>query len=165
MADDSDLIRRANSLLNAEAAGVAGDRREGPRRIGRRRSFIASTTPPETAAGAALPAPAASEDDDLPLLTEVVLPLETIPEDSAESIDARLRPGLAADLADRIARHLGNELPALLECALRQATEQVGQGIAATVETAMRDFLAQRGQLRLPLPDADSEQAGGAEQA
>ena len=61
MADDSDLIRRANSLLNAEAAGVAGDRREGPRRIGRRRSFIASTTPPETAAGAAPPTPALAQ--------------------------------------------------------------------------------------------------------
>jgi hypothetical protein len=46
MADDSDLIRRADSLINPEADPAGVDRRESSRRLRRRRSFIASVDRP-----------------------------------------------------------------------------------------------------------------------
>jgi hypothetical protein len=92
----------------------AGDRREGSRRLRRRRSFMASTNASrlETAAGktnAARPRQP-REDEDLPVLTEVVSPAEALPEAKAADIVTGLRPLLAADLADVVDRQLRNEI-------------------------------------------------------
>lgn len=145
MADDSDLIRRVDSLINAEAA-AGGDRRHDSRRLRRRRSFLASTTPADSSAGIA-PAPSSGEDeDDLPVLTEVVLPTPDIPEENS----ARLRETLAADLAERLDRQLQSEMLTLVEAALLTATDYLQNGIAATIEAVLRDFIEQNGPPRQP---------------
>jgi hypothetical protein len=150
MAEDGDLIRRADSLINPEADPAGVDRRESSRRLRRRRSFIASVdrpvklTPPDRSG---------AEDEDLPVLTEVVSPAEALPEAKAAGIVTGLRPLLATDLADVVDRQLRNDLPVLIEAALCGAAEQLQRGLATTIETALHDFLTQRGQLRLPLED------------
>jgi hypothetical protein len=149
MAEDGDLIRRADSLINPEADPAGVDRREGSRRLRRRRSFIASVdrpvkpTPPDRNG---------AEDEDLPVLTEVVSP-ETLPEAKAADIETELRSMLATDLADVVDRQLRNDLPELIKAALCGAAEQLQRGLATTIETALHDFLSQRGQMRLPLED------------
>jgi hypothetical protein len=159
MAEDGDLIGRADSLINPEAATAAGDRRESSRRLRRRRSFIASNTPAEQPAQLT-PPDRAADDEDLPVLTEVVSPAEAVPEATAADIDTGLRPMLAANLADLVDRQLRNDLPALIEAALGDAAEPLQRGLATTIETALRDFLTQRGQLRLPLEDPGSGPQG-----
>jgi len=156
MSRDSDLIRRADSLINPEADPAGVDRRECSRHLHRRRSFIASvdrpvkSTPPDRNG---------AEDEDLPVLTEVVSPAEALPEAKAADIDTELRSMLATDLADVVDRQLRNDLPELIEAALCGAAEQLQRGLATTIETALHDFLSQRGQLRLPLGDpGDSPQ-------
>ena len=85
MSDDSDLISRANSLINADA-GTAGSSREISRRMRRRRSFLASTDAKDTSNVSSPPTRAASDDDDLPVLTEVVRTTGPAPEEELASI-------------------------------------------------------------------------------
>lgn len=159
MADDKDLLSRADSLIKPE--GVANsERRESTRQMRRRRSFLASPTPSDVERFARR----SSEDDGLPLLTEVVVPEEPEPEESVESIAAGLRPALAADLAKLIDLHLAAELPALVEASLLDAADHLRHGIEATITAALRDFIDQRGQLPLPLEDPDSSEAAAADQ-
>lgn len=151
MAEDGDLISRADSLINADA-GAAGSERRGNQRHGRRRrSFVASTAERnDTEDGAA--AATAGEDEDLPLLTEVVLPaVDAAAAAPTTSADA-LRPLLAGELGRLLEQRLASETPALIASALDSAGEQLRQGIAAAIAAALGDFLAQRGQLPLPLP-------------
>ncbi|MEF8700201.1 MAG: hypothetical protein V5B32_00950 [Candidatus Accumulibacter sp. UW26] len=161
MTDDSDLIDRANSLINADTA-AAGSSRESSRRLRRRRSFLASTTL-EVTTLPALPGRPAGDDDDLPLLTEVVLPALPADAKSAGQVAPVRRPDLAADLVDLIDRRLQSELPALIDATVQHASDHLRRGIDAAVGTAVRDFLAERGQLRLPLEDpaADREDSSG----
>lgn len=164
MSDDSDLISRANSLINADA-GTAGSSREISRRMRRRRSFLASTDAKDTSNVSSPPTRAASDDDDLPVLTEVVRTTGPAPGEEFASIGDNLRPALAADLADHIGRQLSSELPLLLEVTLLNAAGQLRHGIDAVIETAMQDFLAERGQLRLPLEDRVTSDEAAANQA
>lgn len=159
---DKDLLSRADSLINAETGAAHSDRRESLRRLPRRRSFVASTT--VTATPAVHLSPPSSDDDDLPLLTDVVIPAPTGPEEDVDHMASRLRSTLAADLADLVDRRLSSELPALLDAALVKAADHLRHGIAATIDTALRDFVAERGQLRLPLAEPDSGQAATARQ-
>jgi hypothetical protein len=163
MADDSDLIDRANSLINADTA-AAGSNRESSRRLRRRRSFLAST-PLEITALPALPARAAGDDDDLPLLTEVVLPAPIAAEKSASKVAPVRRQDLAADLVDLIDPRLQSELPTLIDATVQHASDHLRRGIDAAVATAVRDFLTERGQLRLPLEDPAGGGEGASEQA
>ncbi|MBL8402472.1 hypothetical protein [Accumulibacter sp.] len=160
MADDSDLIRRVDSLINAEAA-AGGDRREDARRPRRRRSFLASATPAESSANITPVTPSGNEEEDLPVLTEVVLPTPDVPaEDSA-----KLRETLAADLAERLDRQLQSEMLALVEAALLTATDYLQNGIAATIETVLRDFIEQNGQPRQPIEEPARDQPALPDQA
>ncbi|TMQ78200.1 hypothetical protein [Candidatus Accumulibacter phosphatis] len=162
MADDSDLIRRVDSLINAEAA-AGGDRREDARRPRRRRSFLASATPAESSASITPVTPSGNEEEDLdlPVLTEVVLPTPDVPaEDSA-----KLRETLAADLAERLDRQLQSEMLALVEAALLTATDYLQNGIAATIETVLRDFIEQNGQPRQPIEEPARDQPALPDQA
>ena len=154
MADDSDLIRRVDSLINAEAA-AGGDRRDDSRRLRRRRSFLASTTSADSSASMMPATPSVEDEDDLPVLTEVILPAPDIPEENS----ARLRETLAADLAERLDRQLQSEILALVEAALLTATDYLQNGIAATIEAVLRDFIEQNGQPRQPLEEPSREQA------
>jgi hypothetical protein len=148
----------------------------------RRRSFLASKqsefleadtlpTPPQPLPDALEDASKGTDEDDIPVLTEVVTgdpatppqqphpsepPSEAPKPDLAASVDARLEE-LAAQMAEAIGRQMAYELPTLIEATLLNASEDLRTGITATMEAALRDFNARRKQLQLPLdaPDED----------
>jgi len=163
MADDEDLLSRANSLINSDSGAARGERRQMPRQMRRRRSFLASTISAEDAEGSTRRARRSSEDDDLPLLTDVVLSAEAEPEASVDDIAAGLRPTLATELAQLIDRHLAASLPALVEAAAASAAEHLRRGIEASISIAAADFVAQRGQLPLPLEELASSAASASD--
>ena len=158
MADDGDLISRADSLIRADAGAAGSDRRANPRHGRRRRSFVASTAERN---GIEDGAAVCGEDDDLPLLTEVVLPVADADVGVPETLRDALRPLLAGDLCRLLEQRLASEMPALIASALDSASCQLREGIAATMAAALGDFLAQRGQLPLPLPVAEESALPG----
>lgn len=124
--------------------------------IQKRRSYVAQVDPPNGAAGGRPieVAAAVNEDDDVPVLTEVV--------DIAEvSIDAPATAGptpvepmldaIAAELANALHQRLADELPSLLDTAFEHFSDEVRAGIRGITETAVRDFIERRRQLNLPL--------------
>ena len=122
----------------------------------RRRSFVAArneSPPPERGK----PEAPAEEDnsEDIPVLTEVVVTETTLPEERVELTDETQEHLLASDIARAIGEQLTRDLPELLETVLLNAGENLRAGITATMETALRDFIARRKQLRLPLEDAN----------
>lgn len=161
MADNQDLVRRANSLIKPALDLAGGDRPEGRRRMRQRRSFVALAAVTDTADGERLRRPD-GDDDDVPVLTDVVLAAPAAPEEDEDRIAARLRTALAAELAELVDRQIASQLPALVEAALAKTADQVRQGMAATIAMALLDFQAQRGQLRLPLPEPDTGAPGEA---
>ena len=133
MADPSDVVDRADSLMR------------------RRRSFVA-TQPATPPAPLGMPQPVA-EDDDIPVLTEVISAEAAVSEGSTNRVDETQITLLASDLAEAIGQQLTYELPTLLEAVLINAGEELRLGITATMETALRDYIARRKQLRLPLEE------------
>lgn len=162
MANDEDLLSRANSLINADNGAGRGGRPSSPRPPRRRRSFLASPDSDHSDGGQRFPF-GSSADDDLPLLTDVVVTAEPEPEPSVDDLAADLRPILATELAQLIDRHLAAALPALVEAAAAEAAEHLRQGIEASIAMAARDFVAQRGQLQLPLEEPVGSEAGAAD--
>jgi len=137
MSDASDVVDRADSLMR------------------RRRSFVAARPrAPEIAKPASVPLPAI-EDDDLPVLTEVVSADAAGFDERSERLDETQVSLLASDIAHAIGQQLTFDLPSLLETALLNAGEELRAGITATMESALRDFIARRKQLRLPLDEPD----------
>lgn len=137
MSDASDVVDRADSLMR------------------RRRSFVAARPrAPEIAKPASVPLPAI-EDDDLPVLTEVVSADAAGFDERSERLDETQVSLLASDIAHAIGQQLTFDLPSLLETALLNAGEELRTGITATMESALRDFIARRKQLRLPLDEPD----------
>lgn len=135
MSDVSDVIDRADSLMR------------------RRRTFVATRpSAPATAPVASVP-PAVIEDDDLPVLTEVVSADAAGFDERSERFDETQVSLLASDIAHAIGQQLTGELPKLLESVLLDAGEELRAGITATMESALRDFIARRKQLRLPLDE------------
>ena len=96
------------------------------------------------------------EDDDLPVLTEIVSAEAAVSEDKTDRFDETQVTLLASDIAHAIGQQLTDDLPALLEAALLNAGEELRAGITSTMETALRDFIARRKQLRLPLDEPDN---------
>ena len=133
MAENSDVVDRADSLMR------------------RRRSFVA-TQPRTPPAPLSMPQPVA-EDDDIPVLTEVISAEAAVSEGSTNRVDETQITLLASDLAEAIGQQLTYELPTLLEAVLINAGEELRLGITATMETALRDYIARRKQLRLPLEE------------
>ncbi|MFZ4535251.1 hypothetical protein [Propionivibrio sp.] len=134
MAEFSDIVERADSLMR------------------RRRSFVA--TPTSKAESASVPL-LENDDDDLPVLTEVVSEA-AVSEAAAittERFDETQVSLLASEIAHAIGQQLTYELPTLLEATLITAGEELRAGITATMETALRDFIARRKQLSLPLDE------------
>jgi len=135
MADNNDVFNRADSLIK-----------------GRRRAFVATPVMPRLAEvdfAAAAPA----EDEDLPVLTEVVTPEAAVSEAGPDRFDETLVSILAADLAHSIESRLAVELPSLIEATLDSFQQDLRRGIVAATEAALKDFLARRQQLRLPLDE------------
>ena len=135
MPSPADLVDRADSLMQ------------------RRRSFVA------TAARSPAPAPVlppAGEEEDIPLLTEIVSAEAAVSEGGTDRLDETRVLLLASDIAAAIGEQLTRELPQLLENALLAASEELRAGITASMETALRDFIARRKQLHLPLDEPKS---------
>lgn len=134
----------------------------------RRRSFLAAPPPPAAPAGPLdfdLSDLTPEADDDIPVLTEVV-DLATVSADAPDEREAgidlealreTLADTLAAELAHSIEQRLAAELPSLVEATLANLQDDLKQGIIAATEAALRDFIARRQQLQLPLesPAAD----------
>ena len=133
MADSSNVVDRADSLMR------------------RRRSFVAA--PPASLPAQIVETPQVVEEDDIPVLTEVVSAEAAVYEGSPHRVDDTQITLLASDLAHAIGRQLAYELPTLLEAVLINAGEELRVGITETMETALRDYIARRKQLRLPLED------------
>jgi uncharacterized protein (DUF2267 family) len=140
MADITDLVDRADLLMR------------------RRRSFVAAQ-PVRTEPIAEIPTlttPASTLEDDLPVLTEVVSAEASVSEKRAERLDETQVALMASEIAHAIEQQLAVELPTLIEAVLLNAGEELRSGINSTMETALRDFLARRKQLRLPLDETDT---------
>ena len=163
MADPGDVVDRADALMR------------------RRRSFVAKppVLPPEVSAAFGSQAGAQAEsaaatldvrlaadsvggDDDLPVLTDVVA-VEDDTTDAGnrrqERFDETQVALLAAQIAHAIGEQLASDLPELIETALASASDQLRSGIGATMETALRDFIARRRQLALPLDEPRDDDA------
>lgn len=153
MAEQTDIADRVNALLRAESPPPAGRRR---------RSFVAalaSTT--EVTKATALPSEPEltpiSEDDDLPVLTEVV-PTEVaaVPAENQDDIDDAKIAALISEMAQAIGEQMAFELPTLIEATLLNIGEELRAGITSTMEMALREFVAHRKQLRLPLDEPEN---------
>ena len=138
MAEPSDVVDRADTLMR------------------RRRTFVAARPrAPEIAPPIPTPPLQAAEDDDLPVLTEVVAVDAAGFTEHSERFDETQVSLLASDIAHAIGQQLTSDLPNLLETTLLNAGEELRAGITATMETALRDFIARRKQLQLPLEEPD----------
>ena len=135
MADSSDIVDRADSLMR------------------RRRSFVAA--PPASQPAQIVETPRIVEEDDIPVLTEVVSAEAAVSEESPHREDDTQITLLASDLAHAIGQQLTYELPTLLEAVLINAGAELRIGITETMEAALRDYIARRKQLRLPLEDTN----------
>ena len=135
MADSSDVVDRADWLMR------------------RRRSFVAA--PPASQPAQIVETPRIVEEDDIPVLTEVVSAEAAVSEESPHREDDTQITLLASDLAHAIGQQLTYELPTLLEAVLINAGEELRIGITETMEAALRDYIARRKQLRLPLEDTN----------
>lgn len=137
MTEHSDVVDRADSLMR------------------RRRNFIASVSGKTEQVSAP---PPISEDEDLPVLTEVVSAEAAIPETQAEPYDEEaLLSIIATDLVRTLERQLAIELPSLIEATLLNAQEELRSGINSTLDLALRDFLARRHQLSLSLDEPNRD--------
>lgn len=142
---NGDGLDRARAFSSAN--GTPSDNGSGTRR---RRNFIARAVSQE--APVTLPG---RDEDDVPVLTEVVSEETKGPERDESVLDDERVALLAAEMAEAVGRQLAAELPTLIEATLITAGQDLRAGIASTMETALRDFAARRKQLRLPFEDPD----------
>ena len=138
MDEHSDLVDRADALMQPDGPTAR-----------RRRSFVAVSPPGEAISSVPLPA----NEDDLPLLTEVVSAEEKVTEHRPELIDETLLAVIASDLVHTLQQQISIELPTLVEASLIGAQNELRNGINSTLELALQNFLARRQQLRLPFDD------------
>lgn len=112
--------------------------------IQRRRTFLATRPPPQATAP---PPPSISkqtppiEDDDLPVLTEIVSPEAAVSEQKYERLNETQITLLASEIAHAVGEQLANELPALIETTLLQTRKDLRAGISSIMESALRDFI------------------------
>ena len=136
-----DIVSRADSLMR------------------RRRSFVATTTasagePPLSAEPMAI-----EVEEDIPVLTEEVLPETPLAAAPRERFDETLAARLASEFSHTLERRLAAELPSLVEASLAVLEADLRRGILDTANDAIKDFLARREQLRLPLDEPDSRKS------
>ena len=132
MADHPDVVDRADALMR------------------RRRSFVAGAA---SQAEQVLPLTAENDDVDLPVLTEIVSADAVVSEKRPDHLDETQVAMLASEIAHAIGQQLTYELPTLLEATLLTASAELRAGITETMNAALRDFIARRKQLRLPLDE------------
>lgn len=113
-----------------------------PRVMRRRRSFVAEPLrETDSTEPSSYPTPE-TEDEDLPVLTEVVSVETAVPEHKVERLDEAQISLLASVITHAIEQQLTNDLPALLESALHNAGEGLRAGIAVSMENALHDVLS-----------------------
>jgi hypothetical protein len=121
---------------------------------GKRRSFVA---------GGATTADANRHDDeDLPMLTEVVDIAEVSsdqPNSLSHAISEPLLETMAAELANAVQQRLTADFPLLLDDAVERLAVELRRGMHQITESAIRDYLARRRQLNLPLDDTGTTDA------
>lgn len=118
-----DLVRRADSLM--------------------RRSFVARTGPLPPPAETGHTPPAGQEsDDDIPVLTEVVLP--DAPAHAARNARETPDDRLAADFLRLLEARLGDELPRLVETGLAAFKADLQRSLAELAEDVAHDLRAGR---------------------
>ena len=145
MAEQSDAADRVNSLMRPAGKPPVGRRR---------RSFVAAPADAVETTIAPLPA---NEDEDLPVLTDVVPAEITVSAPPADHFDETLLSIIASDFVHCIEQQLAIELPMLIEATLINAQNELRTGINSTLDMALRDFLARRQQLRLPLDEPNRD--------
>lgn len=132
---NDDVVSRADSLMR------------------RRRSFVASTAPiADVQPGVNTPTPIEAEED-IPVLTEEVMPDIPAASMSRERFDETMAARLASEFAHTLERRLAAELPSMVEASLAVLEADLRRGILDTADAAIKDFLARREQLRLPLDE------------
>ncbi len=148
MASD-DVVARADSLM-------------------RRRSFVAAPAPalrqtppaddiPVLNEAAEVEAVRAEEaDDNIPLLTEEVFPDTPTVSAARDRFDETLAARLAAEFAHSLERRLAAELPTFVEASLAVLEADLRRGILDIANDAIKDFVARREQLRLPLEEPEN---------
>jgi hypothetical protein len=135
-----DIVSRADSLM-------------------RRRSFVA--TRPAVATVSLEDFPQLTEEraipreDDIPVLTEEVMPEMPAASVQRDRFDETLAARLASEFAHALERRLAAELPSMVEASLAVLEADLRRGILDTADSAIKDFLARREQLRLPLEESD----------
>ena len=144
MAEHSDVIDRVDALMRSEGLSPAGRRR---------RSFIAAPATSEEP----FELLAHPDEDDLPVLTEIVSVEAAVSEPVHDHFDETLISIIASDLVQSLEQQLAIELPTLIEASLINAQNELRAGVSSTLELALRDFLERRRQqLRLPLEERRS---------
>ncbi|MBK9445893.1 MAG: hypothetical protein IPO00_07270 [Betaproteobacteria bacterium] len=123
-----DIVSRADSLMR------------------RRRSFVAGAAP-------GLIALEPPEEADIPVLTEEVMPEMPAASMSRQRFDETMAAQLASEFAHALERRLATELPSMVEASLAVLEADLRRGILDTADAAIKDFLARREQLRLPLDE------------
>jgi hypothetical protein len=152
MAENNDIFNRADSLMTRSESNPLGGKR--------RRSFVAATVMPTVMPKLEeihFAAPLAVDDEDLPVLTEEVSAEAAISVASPDRFDETLVSILAADIAHAIEQQMSIELPMLIEASLLTIKDDLRAGISATMDVALRNFLARRQQLRLPFNDPNRD--------
>ena len=150
MADPINMSDRIDAVMHPEGTGLGGRRR---------RSFVAAASDTVELPVHSLPTmeiDGPEDFDDLPVLTEIVTAEASVAAVAApepDPIDETLLSIIAADLIHSIENQLAIELPTLIEATLLNAQNELRTGVNSTLEMALRDFLARRQQLRLPLDD------------
>ena len=139
MTQASDVIDRIDSLMH------------------RKRVFVASTA----VADAAAPAPT-SEDEDIPVLTEIVDITEVsgdTPSASATPPLAPLLDAVAQDFAQQLQARFASELAILIDTTTARLRVEIQQTVHRITDETLRDLIAQRRQIALPLGDANEKNA------
>ena len=131
MTPPDQLIERADSLMQ------------------RKRVFVAGAPAAPVRSDLATP-----DDDDLPILTEIV----DISEVSSDTPNAAARQPLdpladaaTQELARQLQQRFASELPELIEQATVKLALELQQAVQGIAEQCLRDFVSQRRQLPLPL--------------
>ncbi len=97
-----------------------------------------------------------ADDEDLPVLTEVVPPEASVGGMTAAALEDRLAHQLASELGQTFSAYLERELPALIETACQNLADTVRRDVRAIGENALKEFLAHRGSRYTP-PDTASD--------
>lgn len=133
------LIDRADSLMQ------------------RKRVFVAGAPSAPVKSELAIP-----DDDDLPILTEIVDISEVsgdMPTAAARQPLDPLADAVTQEFALQLQQRFASELPGLIDQATATLTIELQQAVQRIADQCLRDFVGQRRQLPLPLPDQAADRA------